>query len=248
MGWTDAIGWGVAPGAAAADALYGAYKNGDLDSIGQWLSGGGEPPVNQQDLPYFQEDRDRIGGMLGGRSAFVNDQISNPYGQDFRSLIGQLQEQAGPGGNDRFSSQAMQNFYAGNQRGMTNQLAMARSGGPGTSPALAGRQAAMGMGRMNQGLSQGMTAARTQERLGAQGALAGVLGGAAQADQGYQGLAATQQRANQQAFLDLLGKQLGLSEGQMRGQLGQPLGQAGPGNLERLIQMLTSAGGTIASF
>ena len=245
MGWQDYLEWGLAPGIKAGQA--GVDAAGGYGAIGQWLGQGGQPPLNQQDLPYFQEDRDRLGGMLGGRSAFVNDQITNPYGGDFRALIGQLQQQAGPGGNDVFSSQAMQNYQAGNQRGMANQLAMARSGGPGVSPALAGRQAAMGMGRLNQGLSQGMTAARTQERLGAQGALAGVLGGAANADQGYQGLQATQQRSNQQAFLDLLGKQLGLSEGQMRGQLGQPLGQGGPANWEKFIQMLTQGGSMVAA-
>lgn len=245
MGWTDAIGWATAPGAYAADALYGAYNSGDLDGLGQWLTGGGKPPINQQDLPYFQEDRDRIGGMLGGRSAFVNDQITNPYGQDFRSLISQLQQQAGPGG-DQFNSLAMQQYGAMHNRGLAAQMAMARSAAPGTSPALAGRQASMAQGRMNQGLAAGMAEARTKERLGAQGALAGVLGGAAQADQGYQGLAATQQRSNQQAFLDLLAKQLGLSEGQMRGQLGQPLNAGGPTNLERLFQMLTQGGATIA--
>jgi hypothetical protein len=244
MGWQDYLEWAVAPGIKAGQA--GLDAAGGTDALGQWLSGGGQPGLNQQNLPYFEEDRGRLGGMLGGQSPWVNTQFNNPYGQDFRSLIGQLQTAAGPGG-DQFNSTAIQQYRAANARNMQNQLALARSGPAGMNPALASRQAAMGMGRTQQGLAAGVAQARTAERQGAQQALGNVLNGAANADVNYQGIGAQQSRANQSAFLDLLGKQLGLSEAQMRGQLGTPLGQGGPANWERLLQMLSQMGGMAAS-
>jgi hypothetical protein len=57
-------------------------------------------------------------------------------------------------------------------------------------------------GRIGQGMASGLATARTQEQLGAQGALAGALG---QRDQ-----------LNQGAYLSVLGAQLGLSEAQLR--------------------------------
>lgn len=70
----------------------------------------------------------------------------------------------------------------------------------------AARQAMIQQGRTGQGMAAGLATARTQEQLGAQGALTQALGARDQLNQG--------------AYLNVLAQQLGLSEAQLRAMMG----------------------------
>lgn len=72
------------------------------------------------------------------------------------------------------------------QNGLAQQMALSRGGGAG-----AGRQAAMNMGNINQGMANGYATARNQEMMGATGQLVGA------------------QQGNQQAWLDMLRQLMG---------------------------------------
>lgn len=72
----------------------------------------------------------------------------------------------------------------------------------GSASPAAAREAMIQQGRTGQGMAAGVATARTQEQLGAQSALAGAL--------------SSRDQLNQNAYLDILGKQLGLSEQQLK--------------------------------
>lgn len=136
-------------------------------------------------LPYFEEDRQRLGGMMDGRSPFA--------GGEWGSLISQLQATAAGTGPS-----VAQDAYRNAQQDSRSALgSMARgSASPG-----AARAAMMQQGRIGQGMASGLATARTQEMLGAQGALTSALG--------------ARDQLNQNAYLDVLAKQLGLSKDQL---------------------------------
>lgn len=167
----------------------GSY-NGGTNSNGYGGDGeiAGDDQVNLMNLnlPYFAQDRARLGGMMQGQSPYA--------GSEWGGLISQLQQQASGQGpslaQDAYNS-ASQNTTA-NLRSMANGSA---------SPASA-RTAMMEQGRVGQGMAQGLATARTQEQLGAQGALGNALG---QRDQ-----------LNQTAYLNILQQQLGLSSQQLK--------------------------------
>ncbi len=141
-------------------------------------------------LPYFEEDRARLGSMLDGR---------NPYaGAEWGSLIGQLQNRAMGNG----PSITMDAYRQASQDNVNALGAMSR----GAGTAAAARQAMIQQNRVGQGMASGLVSARNQEMIGAQGALTQALG---QRDQ-----------LNQNAYLKILGAQLGLSEQQLQALLG----------------------------
>lgn len=85
---------------------------------------------------------------------------------------------------------------------MSNASALGAMSRGSASPAAA-REAMMQQSRIGQGMAAGAATARTQEQMGAQNALAQALG--------------SRDQLNQNSYLDILGKQLGLSEAQLRG-------------------------------
>jgi hypothetical protein len=99
----------------------------------------------------------------------------------------------------------------------------------GSASPAAAREAMMQQGRVGQGMAAGVAQARTQEQLGAQSALAQALG---QRDQ-----------LNQNAYLDVLGKQLGLSEAELRAMIANQqykVGMAGqPTNGQKWVGALS---------
>lgn len=184
-------GWNTGPAGAsgAAPGTPGSYTGGaDANGYGGpgQIFGGDQVNLGALNLPYFQQDRDRLGGMLQGRSPYA--------GAEWGGLISQLQNQAagrGPSVAQDAYAQASQNTTA-NLRSMAN----------GSSSPAAARMAMMEQGRVGQGMAQGLASARTQEQLGAQSALGQALG--------------ARDQLNQNAYLDVLRNQLGLSNGQLR--------------------------------
>lgn len=176
----------------AAGAVPGFMQSGTegVGNIWDWLNG------KAQD-PNVQKDRDYTQGFLNQGNPYIKD---NPYAGGFDSLIKQLQDQSkgiGP-------SLAGQAYNAGNQNAMAGQLAMAH----GSGSAGAGRMAAQNLGNIQQGQAQGYAQARTGEQLGAMSQLGGALNSASQNNFQFQ-------HANQQAWLDMLMQQLGLTRAGM---------------------------------
>ena len=166
-------------------------------------------------LPYFQQDRDRLGGMLDGR---------NPYaGQEWGGLVSQLQQQASGKG----PSLAMDAYRQASQD-TSNQLA---SMGRGSANPGASRRAMMEMGRVGQGMAAGLSTARTQEQMAAQQNLAQAL--------------STRDQLNQNAYLDVLAKQLGLSKDQLQAQMSNNQVNAALGAQPTAMQKLAGTLGSI---
>ena len=138
-------------------------------------------------LPFFPEDRGLTSGLLGDR---------NPYaGAEWGGLIKQLQDQAA-GNGPSVAEQA----YSRAQGDTTAALASMAQGS--ASPAAA-RQAQIQRQRVGQGMASGLAEARTGEMLAGQNALSQAL--------------AQRDTLNQNAYLDVLGKQLGMSRDQLQG-------------------------------
>ena len=162
-----------------------AGTTGSVDAYGQRLGG----KLDNINSPFFIQDRDRLGAMLQGRNPFA--------GQEWNPLIQQLQQQASGQG----PSMAEQQYRQASQQTMSGLQSLSRgSGSPG-----AAREAMLQQARVGQGMAQGVTQARTQEMLGAQGNLAQALG--------------ARDQINQQSYLNVLAQQLGLNEQQLRAML-----------------------------
>lgn len=171
--------WGAAAGGVAG-GLLGLF--GGDDDGNQAL-----PPVS---LPYFEADRARLGSMMDGHTAFA--------GSEWGSLISQLQSRANGGG----PSVAGNAYKQASQDAMNNLTSLSQnSASPG-----AARQAMLQQGHIQQGLSQGYSAAALQEQQANQGALAQAL--------------SSRDQINSQAYQGLLQQQLGLSKSQMTGMMG----------------------------
>lgn len=175
-----------APGAPQGTGVGGTPPAGQ-PTWGQGMFGSAYARAgnNKVNLPYFEEDRNRLGGMLGGQSPFA--------GGEWGGLIAQLQDRAA----GRGPSIAGDAF---NQASQSTQAAIA-SMSRGSGSAAAGRQGLIQQGRVGQGMAQGYASARNQEMMGAQSALTQAL---SQRDQ-----------LNQNAYLDILARQLGLSKDQL---------------------------------
>lgn len=197
-------GGGLTPGGASGFGGLGVGLQGGL----RWLTGKHGPT-----LPGYEENNQLIGDQMGGRNPFVG---ADPYGGDYAALIEQLRSQMNPGANGL----AEQQYRRASADNFAQQQAMAR-GGRSYS---AGRQAAQGLGQINQGMASGLAEAGTRERMGAAQTLGGVLQGASGAD-------FARQNANSQAWLQLLAAKLGLSAQQLQALMGQKTGMEQLGGL-----------------
>lgn len=151
-----------------------------------WDSIGRQKGQANPALPYFEQDRQRLGGLLTGQSPFASS--------NWGGLITTLEDRAAGRGPS-----AAGDAYRAAAQDTTNALSsMSR----GSGSAAAGRQAMIQQGRVGQGMAAGYATARNQEMLGAQSALGQAL--------------AQRDSLNQNAYLDVLGKQLGLSSEQLR--------------------------------
>jgi hypothetical protein len=115
----------------------------------------------------------------------------------------------------RGPSLAAQQYRSAQQEGVNASASIAAGRG-----AAAQRLAAQNIARSNAGLAAGVTEARTREQLGHQTAYNQALQSAQKMDADREALNVQLQQqtaaANQQAYLDLLAKQLGLSVGELQ--------------------------------
>lgn len=151
-------------------------------------------------LPGYKENRDRIAGHLNapGRGPYVGP---NPYEGGWQRLIGQLEGQAN--GTGPSLAQAQYQRAAQDQQAAIGSLARS-SARPG-----AARAAMMQQAKVGQGLASGSAEAMLQEQTQARAMLGSALGSAGSAAWQRDG-------ANQQAWMALLGEQLGLDAQQFQ--------------------------------
>lgn len=167
-----------------------------------------------QRLPDSKEDKAMIDGHLSQGSPYINP--TSPYAGNWRANVNQLQARADGSG----PSVAGNAYRSASQNALSQQLAMSRGG----RSAGAGRQAAQGLGQVNQGMAAGYASARDQEMVNAQQALQGALAGAD--NSGLQ-----REKANQDAWLTMLAAKLGVSKAQLQGLMGKKSGSEVVGGL-----------------
>ncbi len=171
-------------------------------------------------MPYFKEDRQRLGQLMGNRSPFA--------GREWNGLVSQLQAQASGKG----PSMAGMAYNKAAQDSQAALGGMAR----GSSNPNAARTAMMQQGRIGQGMAAGYAQARAGEMQGAQSALSQAL--------------SSRDGINSGAYMGVLGAQLGLSEAQLRAQLGNQSYDAAksaqPSDAERYMGMLSGGSAGIA--
>jgi hypothetical protein len=207
-------------GTSAGSALgpWGAIGGGALGFIGGGLSGGDErgsqwaPSREDYNLPGYQDIQGRYGGLLGQgpRQAPQIGQSGFRGGQQQLSEMLMAQARGQGPGQEIARQQAQQQV----DRGVGQQLGMARSARPGQS-AMAARNAAMASGQLQGAGAQAATMGGLQAQQMATGQLGGVLQGARGQD-----LA----RAGQQAELDY--RTMGLDDARQLELLRQSLGAA----------------------
>jgi hypothetical protein len=190
-GAVGGAGLGYSLGNQISSSITGGPNGQDPTNVpgigaGQNTNASGGTNLGQINLPYFQQDRDRINGMLAGQSPFAS--------QDWGSLISQLQQRAS--GAHPENSLAVQNFNMAQGQQNANLSSLANSGDPGA------RQAAIqAQGRVAEGNSAGLALAGTQEQQAAQAQLGQTL--------------SARDQLNQNAYLNMLQQQLGLSTQQL---------------------------------
>lgn len=249
---------------------YGKYAINPALALGQDTLNGGYKAVTGQDfslgglnssaaadktmaaaqgiqLPYAQQDRNYLAEnlMQGSPYAQAAQVGASPYAGDQSALLGQLRSMAA-GGGPSIAAQAYQNA---SQDSLAQQAAMAHGGN-----AMVARQAMLNQGRIQQGLANGLAQARTQEQLGAINQYGGAIGQAEQQDLARSGMNAQLQQqaglANQNAYLDQLGKMLGLSQSQLQASIARAQLQAGaaqmPTNFDKLLQIGATVGPMLA--
>lgn len=146
--------------------------------------------LGNANLPYFQQDRDRLQGLLNGRNPFASG--------DWDSVIASLKDRAMGNG----MSQAGMAFQKASQEGVNNLASLSQGS---ANPEMA-RTALIQQGRMGQGLAAGYAQAQMAEQAQNSGLLNQALTG--------------RDQLNQNAYLQILQQQLGLSQQQLRALLG----------------------------
>lgn len=185
--------------------------------------------IDQIKLPNYQQNRDRLTGYMDqqGRGPYVGD---NPYQGGWNSLIQQLQ---GAGG-----SLAQAQYQRAQQDNQAAVGGLARANNrPGAFRAAMAQQAKIG-----QGLAAGSSEAMLQEQMQNRQQLGSALQGAGQAQ--WQ-----RDSANQNAFMDLMARQLGLDMDQFqailaREKMRQEKANA-PTGLERALNTASQIGGFV---
>lgn len=242
--WYDPIiGIGRDVGRGLGEAVTGGYEKAR-----DFFAGLGEKPVDRSvALPYFEEDRARLQGLLGGRSPYLGaaPQLgADPYSAGYQQLVRQLQDQAA----GRGPSLAEQSVRAQGAQA-AGQIASSAAGG---RSAQGSRFAAQQIAGLNQGLAQQVGEARLREQLAAQGALQGALGAGSAAAFNREALnAQLAQRgaeANQRAYLEVLGAQLGLSQQQLQALIERSrVAASQPSALDRILGLLGGTGAAAGS-
>lgn len=200
----------------------GDFFSGVGDFVGDaygWLSSNkGDTQANK--------DRDEIlNPFLNRGNPYINTQMQPGQQQgNYNALISMLTQRA----NGQGPSLAMDAYRTASDNAMAQQMALGNSGNPA-----AARQAAMNLGNIQQGMASGLSNARNQEMVSAAGQLGGAIGAADQSLLARDQMGYNRERANQEAWLELMRQRMGLTKGQMQGKsnmdqvggIGQGIGQ-----------------------
>lgn len=245
MSWYNPLSWEGTGGRIGRGILTGGLSEawnpsnygGSMTDITEWAG----QQQGATALPYFEQDRARLQGMLDR---------SGPYGEVVQA--GPDQYRGSVDENLRYQralargegpSLAEQSFRSASAQGLANARSLA-AGGRGAQGA---RFAAANIGRQQAGMAAGLAEARTREMLGAQSAYNQALQGAQASAYGRDALNAQLRQqtglANQQAYLDILAKQLGLSRDQL--QAGMANSQL-PTNADRVLNVVGTVGPMVA--
>lgn len=183
----QAMGGGSGPiGSAGNPSNYNTGPNAGGFGGPGEIAGGGQVPFGAMNLPYFQQDRDRLQGLMNGQNPFASN--------DWNGLITQLQQRAA-GTAPSLAGMAY-------NRGMADTGSQLSAMSRGSASPGAAYAAMRQMGNLGEGQAAGYAQARTAEMQSAQQGLTSVLG--------------ARDQLNQQAYLNLLGQQLGLSQSQLK--------------------------------
>lgn len=176
------------------DYLSNVYNNtaNDIGGAYGWLTG------NKGDAAA-KDDRSYLNGFMDQGNPYIS--ARGPQQGNYNSLIQMLQARAN-GSGPSIAGDAYKQAAADNQSRLQT---MSYGSSPG-----AARAAVQQMGNVGQGLAQGYGAARNSEMVGATGQLTGAIGAADQSQ-------LARDRANQEAWLQMMMQRLGLTKAQMGG-------------------------------
>lgn len=215
MGFWDNV---TDPGSWALGGPLGGLANGITGgSIGNGVKKGYNWLTGSPGTQGATDDRALTNQYLQQGNPYINNTSSQ--NGNYNGLISQLQQSA----NGEGPSLAGDAYNRASGDAVAAQAAFSHGNNAG-----AARQAAMNIGGIQQGLAQGYGAARNQEVMGARGQLGQVVQAADQSQ-------LQRDKANQEAWLNMLAQQMGLT----RAQLGMPT------NMQQ-IGGLVQAGGNIA--
>lgn len=172
---------------------FGKIPQASRDYIPQaydWLNN--TPGTEQAD-----RDRGQIAPYLQQGNPYVSG--ASPQQGNYNALIKMLQERASGSG----PSVAGDAYKQASDNSMNNAMALSHGSSPG-----AARAALQQIGGINQGLAQGYASARNQEMSSATGQLGGAIGSADNSQ-------LQRDKANQEAWLNMLAQQLGLTRQQI---------------------------------
>lgn len=173
----------------------GKVYNGVGSTVGGTFDWLGQNKGDQQAGP----DREFLNRFMAQGNPYMQGQ--SPQAGNQSALIQMLQQAA----NGQGPSLAGDAYRQASEQAMNNALAMSHGASAGSA-----RAATNQLGNINQGLANGLATARNQEIVGARGQLGGAIN---MADQSQM----ARDKANQDAWLQLMMQRLGLTRQQMQG-------------------------------
>lgn len=219
MSWYNPWSWGNNDdnqlGTAGNPSNYNSGPNAGGFGGAGEIAGGGQVPMGSINMPYFDQDRGRLQQMMNGQSPFAS--------QDWNGLITQLQARAS-GTAPSLAGMAYDKGLADTG----SQLSAMSSGSASPAAAYAAQRQ---MGNLGEGQAAGYAMARTNEMNTAQQGLTSALG--------------ARDQLNQQAYLNILAQQLGLSTSQLQALKGDQSFTLGQAQTDQ--QRSAAAAGAVAS-
>lgn len=211
MGWfddlTDVGSWAINPGGGITNMLTNGAVAGGIDKGENALANGFQYMTTTPGQKLANDDRQMLMNQMGSGSPYL---VNSQQTGNWNGLIKQLQQQS----NGQGPSLAGDAYNNASNNAMSQAIAMSHG-----STAGAARAGMNQLGNVQAGMANGLANARNQEIMGARSQLGGAINGAEQTD-------LARQKANQDAWLQLLNQQMGLTKAQMG--LPTPMQQLGP--------------------
>lgn len=223
MSWfddvTDAGSWAINPGGGITNALTGGLISGAIDKGENAIGNGFNYLTTTPGQKLANDDRQMLMNQMGSGSPYISN---SPQTGNWSNLIKQLQLQSSGQG----PSLAGDAYNNASNNAMNQAIAMSHGSTAGSA-----RAGINQLGNVQSGMANGLANARNQEIMGARSQLGGAITGAEQTD-------IQRQKANQDAWLQLLNQQMGLTKAQMG--LPTPMQQIGPiiqgaGNIAKTV-------------